>query len=53
MPRKKAAVKSEAEEMTEVLNAKTMERPVSPDEDPAEVEQAGAKALCPSRFRGQ
>ena len=37
MPRKKAAVKSEAEEMTEVLNAKTMERPV----------------LCPSRFRGQ
>ena len=46
MPRKKAAVKSEAEEMTEVLNAKTMERPVSPDEDPAEVEQAGAKAPC-------
>lgn len=41
MPRKKAAVKSEAEEMTKVLDTKEPERPVSPNEESTEIGQAG------------
>lgn len=46
MPRKKAAVKSEAEETTEVLDTKEPERLMSPNEDPAEIGQAGDEASC-------
>ena len=46
MPRKKAAAKSEAEETTEVLDTKEPERPMSPNEGPAEIGQAGDEASC-------
>ena len=44
MPRKKAAAKSEAEETTEVLDTKEPERPMSPNEGPAEIGYAGGRA---------
>ena len=43
---KKAAAKSEAEETTEVLDTKEPERPMSPNEGPAEIGQAGDEASC-------
>lgn len=46
MPRKKAAVKSEAEETTGVLGTKEPERAVPPNEGPAEIGQAGDEASC-------
>ena len=46
MPRKKAAVKSETEETTEVMDTKEPESPVHPNEDPAEIGQAGGESTC-------